>query len=1189
MDRHLRGLSVGMGLTLRIQRGIPMSKASRRFYLLVSLVGLAVVLCLPSAAWAQRDTGSILGTVKDPSGAFIPGAKVTVTSVNTGATFVTKTDASGEYVASPLLVGQYRVTVEQQGFKTTVVGPFAIQIQQRAEVDVKLQIGQTVQTIQVHTTTPVLETQTSSLGQVVNNRQVVDLPLNGRNFAQLALLTAGTAPAEPGSRDEAGYGFSANGGRSLQNNFLLNGMDNNSNLTDLLNESNYVVGPPVDAIQEFKVQTNSYSAEFGRGNGAVVNVSIKQGTNQLHGDVWEFLRNDKLDARNFFDQTRPAYQQNQFGFTVGGPVVLPHIYNGKNRTFFFGDFEKLLIREGLTDTSVVPTADQRAGNFGNQLDLTSPVMVNNQAVLDCSGNPTYAGEIFNTRLTQNDPNSPTGLCGVPFMTTSGGVPINQIPTAVQDPLAARLIALYPGSNANQPGYNFISNPKNQIDRSNFDVRVDQIFSNKDTAFFVVDRQQQPSILPGPFGGLADGSGFFNGDELNTGVNSAASETHIFSPTLINEFRAGYNRLESQRSNFNSGTNVSAQLGFPGVPYVPGIGGLPQLTYSDASTLGSATYLPSDEIQNTIGLTDNITWIHGKHTVTFGGEFRHEEFTIYQPAAPRGNLDFGPGFTDNPAAPGTGGSGLASFLLGLSDGGSINNLHDIDYLRKNVAGFVEDTYRVTPRITLNMGLRYDFFGTVQERFNAQGTFNFLTDSLIIPTAAVTKDHQPSTLTPLLASIIPVSASGSRGLITPDFNNFAPRIGLAVKLTDKLVLRSGYGIFYGGEENGPYSNPSQGFNPPFFVTQSFSNPCGAASANPATLNCALPGIQYLQNGFPANALVDPNTPMLFSLDPSLATPYMQDWNFGFQYQLPADTLFEVVYAGSKGTRLYDFLNGNQATPTADPNLPSAPRRPFPAVDSGISLFSSDAISSYNSLQTKVQKNFSHGFTFLATYTWAHSLDNTSSANLGAQNGGDFRYFQNRHIEYANSDFDVRNRAVISGVWQLPFGQGKRFASGASGAMNQVVGGWQVASIASFSNGNWFTISDSNGNFSNSDGQQRPDQIANPNSAPCQPNTFFNTCAFVDPALGSFGNTGRNTVAGPGLYNIDFSLFKEFRTSEHTHLEFRSEFFNILNHANLLPAQTGPQFGINTTSLGSPEFGFLTAARAPREIQFALKFFF
>src|SRR5579875_810904 len=442
---------------------------------------------------------------------------------------------------------------------------------------------------------------------------------------------------------------------------------------------------------------------------------------------------------------------------------------------------------------------------------------------------------------------------------------------------------------------------------------------------------------------------------------------------------------------------------------------------------------------------------------------------------------------------------------------------------------------------------------------------------------------------LASIIPVSPTGSRGLIKPDYNNFAPRVGLAIKLTNKLVLRTGYGIFYGGEENGPYSNPSPGFNPPFFVTQSFNIPCGASAANPGTLDCSLPGIPTLANGFPSDSLVNPNTPTLFSIDPSLATPYMQDWNLGLQYQLPGDTLFEVAYAGSKGSRLYDFLNGNQAAPTANPGAPTAPRRPFPAVDSGISLFSSDAFSTYHSLQVKVQKNFSHGFSLLGTYTWAHSLDNASSANLGSQNNSSFRYFQDRRIEYGNSDFDVRNRGVISGVWQLPFGQGKPFASGVSNGMNQIVGGWQVAGIATFSDGNWFTITDSNGNFANSDGPQRPNEIGNPNGAPCQPNTFFNTCAFVDPPLGSFGNTGKNTVAGPGFYNIDFSVFKEFKTSERTHLQFRSEFFNILNHPHLLPAQTGPQFGINTTALGSPEFGFLTGAGAPREIQFALKFFF
>src|SRR5438309_298707 len=319
-----------------------------------TLFTLAAIIALCVTVCAQKDTGSIVGTINDPSGAVVSGAKVTVTDLDRGNTFETTSNASGEYVASPLRIGHYTVKVEHSGFKKAVSSTVTLDVQQRVAVNVKLELGSIAQTVEVTTVAPLLETQTSELGQVVDNKRVVNLPLNGRNFAQLALLTAGTTPSEPGARDEGGYGFSSNGGRSLQNNFLLDGIDNNSNLTDLLNETNYVIQPSVDAIQEFKVQTNAYSAEFGRGNGAIVNATIKSGTNDVHGDLYEFLRNDKLDARNFFDQTKPEYRQNQFGVTVGGPLKLPG-YDGHNRTFFFGDYEGLRVRQGQTQTSTVPT------------------------------------------------------------------------------------------------------------------------------------------------------------------------------------------------------------------------------------------------------------------------------------------------------------------------------------------------------------------------------------------------------------------------------------------------------------------------------------------------------------------------------------------------------------------------------------------------------------------------------------------------------------------------------------------------------------------------------------------------------------------------------------------------------------------------------------------------------------------
>ena len=1144
------------------------------------------LLAFASSTLAQKDTGSIVGTVKDSSGALIPDAKITVTETEKGTTFVTSSDTSGEYVASPLNVGRYKVTVERQGFKTAVAGPIELDVQQRAVVNVTLQVGEMVIKVEVNTAAPLLETETSELGQVVNNRQVVNLPLNGRNFAQLALLTAGTTPSEPGARDEGGYGFSANGGRSLQNNFLLDGVDNNSNLTDLLNETNYVIQPSVDAIQEFKVQTNAYSAEFGRGNGAIVNATIKSGANDVHGDFYEFLRNDKLDGKNSFDLTRPEYRQNQFGVTIGGPVKFPG-YDGHNRTFFFGDYEGLRVRQGQTVTSTVPTDAQKAGDFSDLIDYTKPAVDHpGNPSLDCNGRPTYAGEIFNTRLSQDSSTSFTGVCGVPFQYDATGKPLNVIPASAMDPLALRLAALYPEPNApNRNGFNFVSNPILNQDRNNFDIRVDHKFSDKDTSFYRFSYEDQPSSIPPAFpNSLADGGGFFSGVEDNAYRSLALSETHMFSPRLVNEFRAGYNRIHSQRFQFNYNKDVSGQLQFPGVPFVPMNGGLPQLTFSDVSTLGSPTFLPSLEIQNTFTYSDNLTLIRGKHSLKFGTEVRFEEFTIFQPASPRGDLNFGGGFVSNPDSDTGVQAGFAQFLLGIPDGGSITNLHNVDYLRPVYAFYSQDDIKLTPKLTLNLGLRYELFLTVKEKFNNQGTYDLSKQILFVPKG------QKEQLTPSIAALVPLSATASRGLINPDLNNFAPRIGFAYSITPRLVIRSGFGIFYGGEENGPYSNPSQGFNPPFFVTQAFNQPCGFADANPASVNdCTIPGLRFLSQGFPASSLTDPNTPQLFTLDPKLVTPYMSQWHLSTQYQLPSETLFEVTYAGSKGTKLYAFLNGNQAAPSDVPGADFASRRPIPAIDAGISLFNSTANSEYNALQVRTEKRFSKGLSFLAAYTWSHSLDEASNANLGAQNNDGYRWSAHPEWEHGNSDFDIRHRFVLSYLYELPFGHGKHFATNASGAADRILGGWQVGGITSLSTGGWFTVTGSNSAGAQSDGQQRPDQVSNPNGTPCLPGTFFNTCAFVDPALGSFGDTGRNTLRGPGLQIWDFSIFKNFRLTEDKRFEFRSEFFNFPNHPNLQFAKAGPQNSINTTTFGTPEFGRLTAARPPRQIQFALKFYY
>jgi hypothetical protein len=1083
------------------------------------------------------------------------------------------------------------------GFKKAISQPISLDVQQRAVVNMSLQVGQINETMTVTSATPLLETETSELGQVVDSHRVANLPLNGRNFAQLALLSAGTEPSEPGARDEKSFGFSSNGARSLQNNFLLDGVDNNSNLPDLLNETNFVIQPPVEALEEFKVETNAYSAEFGRGNGAIINAVIKSGTNQIHGSLWEFFRNNVLDARNYFDdptKPTPPYKQNQFGGSFGGPVYIPGLYDGRNRTFFFVDYEGLRIRQAQTQSAYVPPSAWRTGDFSSLIDYTTVTGS------DCNGVATYAGEIFDTRLTQASAASPTGLCGVPFGYNTSGQPINIIPSTPTaagggsiDPLALKLAALYPATNvANNPSINYLANPVLAQTRNNFDVRVDQKFTEADNTFFRFSFENQPSTIPGTFPGEADGGGFFSGIEDNSYRSFATSWTHVIKPQLINEFRLGYNRINSSRYQLNYNTNVSADVGFPGVPFEPGIGGLPQLTFNDVATLGSPTFLPSRELQNSYILSENLTWVKGRHTTKFGTEIRHEEFTIFQPASPRGNLDFSSTLTDNPAAPGTGGTGFASFIAGLTDGGGINNLHNVDYFRWTYAFYAQDDWKVNSKLTLNLGLRYELFMPVTERFSDVASFDLTNPSH--PTLIVPK-NQTATLTPTIASEVAISRTGSQSLVNVDKNNFAPRIGLAYQIDPKTVVRSGYGIFYGGQENGPYSNPSPGFNPPYFVSQSFTSPCSAPAANPSVQDCSTTGFAHLSNGFPANSLVDPNTPIFFSVDKNLVTPYMQQWHLGVERELPANSVFEITYAGSKGNKLYLFLNGNQAAPSPDPNAPLAPRRPVPTIDTGIDWFTSHGASSYNSLQTRFEKRFAHGLQFLASYTWAHSIDNASNANLGpTQNNSDFRYFRNTNAEFGNSDFDIRQRFSGSFIYELPIGHGKKFFGDINGALDQVVGGWQIASIISVATGNYFTVLDANGDFANSDGgaggvSQRPDTVGNPHAHPCVPRTFFNTCAFADPALGSFGNTRRNTIEGPGYTTWDFSVFKNFKTSEKTNLEFRAEFFNILNHTNFLFAMTGPQNPNNSTILGTPQFGFLTAARDPRQVQLAMKFAF
>jgi hypothetical protein len=718
---------------------------------------------------------------------------------------------------------------------------------------------------------------------------------------------------------------------------------------------------------------------------------------------------------------------------------------------------------------------------------------------------------------------------------------------------------------------------------------------------------------------------------------AASEIHTFRNNLINEFRFGFNHLNSHRFNLYSNENVSQDIPggipFPGVPFEAGqnIGGLPSLSFGDGTaTIGASEYLPAIEHQHSYVFTDNLSWTRGRHAAKFGAELRFEEFTILEPAAARGAMDFGGGFliNDNLADPGTGGEAFASFMQGISDGGSITSVNpNIDYRRQIYAVYGLDDIKVNSKLTLNLGLRYELFTTIKEANNNQDTFNFNTLSLIAPSG------QNRVLTPTLGTELAIQNNGSRGLISPDLNNFAPRIGLAYQFADKLVLRSGYGIFYGGQENGPFSNPSPGFNPPFLSSEAFNAPCQAPSANGSQLDCSISAannnglpLNVLSQGFPATSLSDPNSPELYSLDPHLVTPYTQQWHLGLEYQLPADTVLEVSYAGSRGLKLFAFYNGNQAVPVlGTDSLPTAPRRPAndeapgatgpctlanpqncnPALDTTIDTFRSNTQSNYDSLQVRLEKRYSHGLQYELAYTFAHALDNASSASLGSVNNGDFQDQRYPNQNYGNADFDVRQRLVFSYLYDLPFGRGRTFGKDASGVVNQIIGDWQMTGVLSAATGNYYTATDINDvSVSGSDCGgtvgyycSRPARVGNPNTKPCIPGTLFNTCAFADDntnpgivPLGTFGNAGRNIIEGPGYTTWDTSLVKQFAITEQKHLEFRAEFFNVLNHVNYLFGQFGAISAEPTPlEMGQSGFGYPLAARAPRQIQVALKFYF
>ena len=669
-----------------------------------------------------------------------------------------------------------------------------------------------------------------------------------------------------------------------------------------------------------------------------MNAVIKSGTNQIHGDLWEFLRNEKLDATNAFDIFgQQPYKQNQFGVTLGGPIV-------KNKAFFFGDYEGLRIRQALPQLSTVPTPAEVGGDFSAFLQTNMPIT----GVLDCNGNQTYQGEIFNPFQAQTtSAYNGGGPCGVPIATNSSGVPTNIFPANTPclappnapgptcvDPLAQELANLFPAPNVNistlLAAGNYLSDPKRSETENKFDIRFDQTIGARDNFFARFSYGNDSNFLPSPFSNILDGGSFQDGYSNNLAEGLAASELHTFRNNLFNEFRFGFNHLSSHRYNLYSSENVSQEIPggipFPGVPYVPGqnIGGLPSLSFGDGTTnIGASEYLPAVEHQHSYVFTDNLSWVKGRHAAKFGTELRFEQFTILEPAAARGSMDFGGGFliNDNPAAPGTGGEAFASFLQGVSDGGSITSVTpNIIYNRQIYAVYALDDFKVTPRLTLNLGLRYELFTTIKEANNNQATFDFNSNSLIAPSG------QNAQLTPTLATELTHSKQWySRAHYSRPQQFRAPRRTCLSNFRQAGSSRRLWHLLWRTGKR-PILQPEPRLQSTVLVFGGVQHPLQLRRLQIPPVAGLLDlsseqqwlAAQSTAGGFSNNAntglspLADPNSPELYSLDPHLVTPYTQQWHVGLEYQLPADTVLEVSYAGSRGLKLFAFYNGNQAVP-------------------------------------------------------------------------------------------------------------------------------------------------------------------------------------------------------------------------------------------------------------------------------------
>ena len=1167
----------------------------RRHKLAISLFSFLLVAMM---AFGQRDLGTITGTISDQQGAAVPNAKITIKDNATGVTYDTVTNDTGTFTRPALNPSTYTVIVEAAGFQKSQQANILVNPGEPVAVNIALQVGNASQTVEVTAAAPLLQTESPSISQNISATQVSELPLGGqRVFTYLATLAPGVVPAENGARDSAGGGFSANGVRSTgENNFLLNGVDNNVNVIDFINQTSFAIGPSVEAIGDMQVITNGASAEYGRAAGGVIDISLKSGTNQIHGVLFEILQNTDLNANSFFNNSagvpRDAFKQNQFGADVGAPII-------KNKLFIFGDYQGTRISTaggavgnlGYGGFYTIPTAQERVGDFSQ---IGVPVF-----------DPT-------TTLCTSGcaPGSLSALPGATPVYTRQQYAGNKVPTTQQDPVAMKLAALYPATNRPiTPGVlpqndYYTVTPGTQVTDQG-DGRVDYHYNDSNSIFGSISWVNTSKTSVTPFNGSAqalDGGNFNGNSEQDLSRNGMISWAHIFSPTLVNEARVGFTRLVTARTQANASTDEYKAFGIGGLdPTTTLNGGLPQIVLQRYSQIGANNWLPTKEYNNEWDLIDNVTINKGTHSIKIGQEFRQLHFPFFQVPEPHGELDFQRTETAFPSTtgaltPSTSGDEFASFLLGAIDTDQISTTNFISSTKQAYGTYVQDNWKVTPKLTLNLGVRYELFSPIGEQFGRQSNFDLQNLTLYIPkgpnqNAPLPPNfNAPATINGITyPALFTTPITISRGqvnsyLIRWDKLDIGPRLGFAYNIQEKTVIRGFYGIFYGGEEN-QGGNPNRGESAPFNESPQFNRPNGYNQFQPDPLMANGSPIGGISVGFPVNAFsgAPVSSLALREVAQDFDNPMVQEWNLSVQHELPGQMALQLGYLGNHQSHQLYQPNPNTGGLifTANPAITGTSTSLYPDLG-GISGTATFGFGNYNAMTASLTKRMSNGLQFQASYTYGHALANTGTTLSGSPgfytvNSG------NQNSSYSSAAWDTRHSFVANFNYGIPFGKGKQYGANMNTAVNALLGNWQVNGILTLRTGHPYTL-DSSGCLVVNGGCGPLLLTGGADSAPAggrNVNEWFNTANFAPVGSQglSEGNVGLQTNTGPPQRTLDFSLFKDFAFTERFKLEFRAEATNLANT---------PQFGYPDQSQSDANFGKITSTNAgsERHIQFQLR---